>query len=87
MTPHEKIMKLAAVARREQAPVIDVTTRVGAILAELPSQPMLVTARPLAWMAAAASVAAVVAVVAALQFGQTTDSITEMTNSIAWVIR
>lgn len=87
MTPEEKLMLLAASARREVPPAVDVTARVSAILADLPTHPAVVSTRPLAWLAAVSSVAAAIAVVAAIQFSGTEDSITEITNSIAWVIR
>jgi hypothetical protein len=87
MTPQERLMALAATAGREMPPAVDVTAKVRAILAQLPSEPMVVSAKPLAWVAAAASIAAVIAVVAALQFSTSADSMTEITNSIAWVTR
>jgi hypothetical protein len=87
MTPEERLMSLAAAARRETPPTVDVTAKVRAILAQLPAEPMVVSAKPLAWVAAAASIAAVIAVVAALQFSTGADSMTEIANSIAWVTR
>jgi hypothetical protein len=87
MTPEERLMQLAASARREVPPAVDVTARVTAMLDGLPAQAAVISTRPLAWLAAASSIAAAIAVVAAIQFSGTEDSITEITNSIAWVIR
>jgi hypothetical protein len=87
MTPEETLMKLSATARRDLPPAVDVTDKVRTILAQLSSQPVVISTRPLAWVAAAVSVAAVIAIVTALQFTTATDSMTEITNSIAWVTR
>jgi hypothetical protein len=87
MTPHERMTSLAAAARREVPPAVDVTAGVRRIISQLPAEPLVVSARPLAWVAAAASVAAVIAVVAAFQISSAADSMTEITNSIAWVTK
>ena len=85
MTPEETLMSLAAAARRESPPVVDVTDKVARILARPIVAPAISSARPLAWVAAASSVAAAIAIIVALHMSGSADSVSIIANSISWV--
>jgi len=77
---------LAAKARGEIPPRVDVADRVIAILTAEKYQRQSVPERPLMWMAAFSSVAAVVAVLFAIVFyDQWTDPLIEISQAISWV--
>jgi hypothetical protein len=81
-----KLRILAAKARDEMPPRVDVADRVLAILTTEKYQRQSIPEKPLMWMAAFSSVAAVVAVLFAIVFyDQWTDPLIEISQAISWV--
>jgi hypothetical protein len=83
----EQIQRLAARARTEQPPQVDVTHSVLAMLSTGQAEPIAVTERFWMWLAAAsAAVAVPAAVVAVTLYNASTGPLREIVNSIAWAM-
>lgn len=81
-----KLRMLAAKARGEMPPRVDVADRVLAILTTEKYQRQSVPEKPLMWMAAFSSVAAVVTVLfAIIIYNKWTDPLFEISQAIFWV--
>lgn len=83
----EQIQRLAARARTEQPPQVDVTHSVLAMLSAGQAEPIAVTERFWMWLAAAsAAVAVPAAVVAVALYNASSGPLPEIINSIAWAM-
>jgi hypothetical protein len=82
-----RIQRLAARARTEPPPPIDVTHSVLAVLRAGQAEPIAVTERFWMWLAAAsAAVAVPAAVVAVALYNASSGPLPEIINSIAWAM-
>ncbi len=81
-----KLRMLAAKARGETPPHVDVADRVIAFLSAGQYRQQRIPERPLMWMAAFSSVAAVVAILFAIVLYNTlTNPLNEISQAISWV--
>ena len=88
MNVEEQLRILAARARAEIPPQIDVTQRVLSILSAGQVRPAIVSERPLMWLAAFASASAVSAVVfAVIAEYLWTDPLMEISKAVSWVMQ
>jgi hypothetical protein len=88
MNWEEKIERLAARARDEQPPRVDVTYSVMGMLAGGWAEPMTVGERFWMWLAAASSAVAVPAAVAALLlYSRSAQPLGEIAEAISWAIQ
>lgn len=79
---------LAARARSESPPSVDVSGRVIAILSAEQNRIERMTEKPLLWLAAASSAFAVPVVVAAIMvYNTSTGPLYEISQAIAWVVQ
>jgi len=84
----QKIERLAARAREERPPRVDVTNSVLQMLTAGPVQPLTVAERFWMWLAAASSAIAVPAAVAAfLLYARSTGPLNEIAEAISWAIQ
>lgn len=82
-----KIEELAARARAEQAPRVDVTYSVLSILSSGHAWPVTAAERLWMWLAAAsAAVAAPAAIVAGILYRSSTGPLRELVDSIMWAM-
>jgi len=87
MNWEKRIDILAARARAEEPPQVDVAHDVLRILMSGQAEPITVTERFWMWLAAAsAAVAVPVAVVAVMLYNASTGPLPEIVDSIAWVM-
>ncbi len=84
----QKIEQLAARAREERPPRVDVTYRVLAILTAGQAQPLTVAERFWMWLAAVSSAVAVpAAVVAFVLYSRSAEPLNEIAEAISWAIQ
>jgi len=85
MKTEKKFESLAALARSDTPPDVDIADRVLAVLT--PGQPLPISERPLMWLAALSSTVAVpVAVFTIVMYYTSADPLRELVESIAWVL-
>jgi hypothetical protein len=88
MNWEQKIEHLAARARAEQTPRVDVTQSVLHILTVGPAQPLTATERLWMWLAAATSAVAVPAAAAAfILYTRSAGPLNEIVEAISWAIQ
>ena len=88
MNWEEKIERLAARARAERTPRVDVTQSVLHTLAAGEAQPLTATERLWMWLAAAASAVAVPAAAAAfILYTRSAGPLNEIAEAISWAIQ
>jgi hypothetical protein len=88
MNWEEKIERLAARARDENPPRVDVASSVLGMLTAGPVEPMTVGERFWMWLAAASSAVAVPAAVAAIVlYSRSAQPLGEIAEAISWVIQ
>jgi len=88
MNWEQKIERLAARARREHSPRVDVTCRVLGVLMTGQAQPLTVTERLWMWLAAVSSAVAVPAAAAAfLLYTKSAEPLREIAEAISWAIQ
>jgi len=88
MNWEQKIEQLAARARAERPPRVDVSYSVLGILTAGPVQPLTVTERLWMWLAAAASAVAVPAATAAFVLcHRSAQPLNEIAEAISWAVR
>ena len=84
----QKIEQLAARAREERPPRVDVTYSVLAILTAGQAQPLTVAERFWMWLAAVSSAVAVpAAVVAFVLYSRSAEPLNEIAEAISWAIQ
>jgi hypothetical protein len=88
MNIEKRFKTLAALARAERAPDVDVSARVLEIIAGDHQQAMFVSERPWAWLAAVSSAAAVLAVLFTIAaYNVWADPLSEISQAVAWVMQ
>ena len=88
MNIEKRFKTLAALARAERPPDVDVAARVLEILASDHRQVMFVSEKPWAWLAVASSAAAVLAVLSTIvAYNVWADPLSEISQAIAWVMQ
>jgi len=88
MNIEKRFKTLAALARAERPPDVDVSARVLEILASDHRQAMFVSEGPWAWLAVASSAAAVLAVLFTIvAYNVWADPLSEISQAIAWVMQ
>jgi hypothetical protein len=88
MNWEQKIQRLAAQARGERPPRVDVAPRVLQLLTAGPVAPLTVPERFWMWLAAASSAVAVPASVAAfILYSRSTQPLSEIVEAISWAIQ
>jgi hypothetical protein len=84
----EQFKALAARARGESPPPVDVTDRVMAILADSRSRPVYASEKPWMWLAALSSAVAVpVGLLTFLVYDFSSDPLAELAQAISWVMQ
>ncbi|MEN6575939.1 MAG: hypothetical protein ABFD90_06310 [Phycisphaerales bacterium] len=84
----QKIERLAARAREERPPRVDVTSRVLAMLTAGQTQPLTAAERFWMWLAAVSSAVAVpVAVAAFILYTRSAEPLNEIAEAISWAIQ
>ena len=88
MNWEQNIERLAARARQESLPRVDVTARVLGVLTAGGAEPLTVTERLWMWLAAVSSAVAVPAAAAAiLLYTRSAQPLNEIAETIAWAIQ
>ena len=88
MNIEKRFKTLAALARAERPPDVDVSTRVLEIIASDHRQVMFVSEKPWAWLAVVSSAAAVLAVLFTIvAYNVWADPLSEISQAIAWVMQ
>jgi hypothetical protein len=88
MNWEQKIERLAARARDERPPRVDVTYSVMGILTAGRAEPLTVTERFWMWLAAASSAVAVpVAAAALVLYSRSAEPLNEIAEAIAWAMQ
>ncbi len=88
MNWEQKIEQLAARAREERTPRVDVTSRVLAVLSAGQAQPVTVAERFWIWLAAAsAAVAVPAAATAIILYTKSPQPLSEIAEAISWAIQ
>ena len=88
MNIEKRFKTLAALARAESPPEVDVSARVLDILASDHRQVMFVSEKPWAWLAVVSSAAAVLAVLFTIvAYNVWADPLSEISQAVAWVMQ
>jgi hypothetical protein len=88
MNWEQKIEQVAARARDENPPQVDVACSVLGILTARQAEPLTVPERLWMWLAAASSAVAVPAAIAAfVLYNQSTQPLSEIAEAISWAIQ
>lgn len=88
MNIEKQLEKLAALARGEQAPQINVAHKVLGAISYQAARYQTASERQLMWVAVVSSaVAAMIVVAAVAAYYNVTDPITEISQTISWVIQ
>jgi len=86
MNPEQRLEELAALARSEAAPRVDVAHDVIRTLRGMQGRGVLISPRPMMWVAAFSSAAAVIVTVFALvAYYDGGEPLTELSQAISWV--
>ncbi len=88
MNWEQKVERLAAQARREESPRVDVAQNVLQMLTAGQTQPLTMTERFWMWLAAASSAIAVPAAAAAfIVYARSAEPLSEIAEAISWAIQ